>query len=347
MVRRWCSVVVGALLAVGALAGPAGAAPRPTYVALGDSYSSGVGLAPFDAGSVSCARSPRAYPSIVARSLARDQFVFVACSGATIDQIIAQLGTARAALHRAALVTLTAGGNDLSFTNLLVSCLGGVTSLTSPVVHYESYASGSAACAVAIAQAARELGARVSGRGTVVARSADLTARGVVSSPIEAGLTRLLHAIASLTAHSSASTTRVLVVQYPLLLGEVSAPVCRVGSAPLTLSSASAIYPVFPGAAARQLRAVNQLLRRETATVVARVRVRDPRVALVTAPAFAPLDCRSGTSSDLNGLSVASLSSGGSFHPTAAGQAVLARAVLARAVLARAVLARAVRVPRR
>ena len=114
------------------------------------------------------------------------------------------------------------------------------------------------------------------------------------------------------------------------------------GAAPLTLSSSPAIYPVFPGAAARQLLAINQLLRRETATVVARVRARDPRVVLVTAAGFAPLDCRLGASADLNGLSVASLTSGGSFHPTAAGQAVLARAVLARAVLARAV-----RVPRR
>ena len=75
--------------------------------------------------------------------------------------------------------------------------------------------------------------------------------------------------------------------------------------------------------------AINQLLRRETATVVARVRARDPGVGLVTASGFAPLDCRLGTSADLNGFSAASLTSGGLFHPTAAGQAVLARAVLA------------------
>ena len=331
--RRWGSVVVGALLAAGFVAAPAGAAPatgRATYVALGDSYSSGAGLAPFDAGSGSCARSPRAYPSIVDRSLARDAFTFVACSGATTAQIIAQVGPARAALRHAALVTLTAGGNDLSFSNLLVSCVGGVTSLTSSVVRYVSYASGPSACAAAIAQAARELGATVAANGAVVARPADVAARDAANSPIEAGLTQLLADVEALTPRSRAATPpRILVVQYPLLLADASTSVCRVGAAPLTLSSAPAIYPVFPGAAARQLRAVNQLLRRETATVVARVRRRDPGVGLVTASGFAPLDCRLGTSADLNGFSAASLISGGSFHPTAAGQAVIARAVLA------------------
>ncbi|MGC8510261.1 MAG: GDSL-type esterase/lipase family protein [Acidimicrobiales bacterium] len=337
MVRRWRSVVVGALLVVAAVpalavAAPSGAAPatgRATYVALGDSYSSGAGLAPFDAGSGSCARSPRAYPSIVARALARDAFTFVACSGATTSQIIAQVDAARTALRHAALVTLTAGGNDLSFSNLLVSCVGGVTSLATPVVRYESYASSPTACAAAIAQAARELAATVAANGAVVVRPADVAAHDAANSPIEAGLTRLLAGVEALTPRSRASAARILVVQYPLLLADASVPVCRVGAAPLTLSSAPAIYPVFPGAAARQLRAINQLLRRETATVVARVRRRDPGVALVTASGFAPLDCRLGTSVDLNGLSVASLTSGGSFHPTAAGQAVLARAVLA------------------
>ena len=278
--RRWGSVVAGALLLASAAATPAGAAPatgRPTYVALGDSYSSGAGLAPFDAGSGSCARSPRAYPSIVDRSLARDAFTFVACSGATTAQIIAQVGPARAALRHAALVTLTAGGNDLSFSNLLVSCVGGVTSLTSSVVRYVSYASGPTACAAAIAQAARELGATVTARDAVVARPADVATRGTANSPIEAGLTRLLGDVESLAPRSRAASARILVVQYPLLLADASAPVCRVGAAPPTLSSSPAIYPVFPGAAARQLLAINQLLRRETATVVARVRARSPR----------------------------------------------------------------------
>ncbi len=337
MVRRWCAVVISAVLCVGAAVGPAGAATTTatttttgarTYVALGDSYSSGAGLAPFDAGSGSCARSPRAYPSIVARSLARDRFVFVACSGATIAQITAQVGAARVALRHAALVTLTAGGNDLSFTNLLVSCLGGVTSLTSPVVRYESYASGPTTCATAIAQAASELGASVTASGAVVARRGDVSSRDTARSPIEEGLTRLLRSLEVLTPRSGAVAARILVVQYPLLLAPTSAPVCRVSATPLAISS-SPLYPVFPDAAARQLREINQLLRRETATVVARVRAGDRRVALVTATTFAPLDCRLGTSSDLNGLSIASLRSGGTFHPTAAGQVALARAVLA------------------
>ncbi len=47
---------------------------------------------------------------------------------------------------------------------------------------------------------------------------------------------------------------------------------------------------------------------------------------LANAVRFQPINCASGTSRDLNGLTLASLESGGSFHPTAVGQTVLAGA---------------------
>ncbi len=42
--------------------------PKPLYIALGDSYSSGDGLAPYLAGSGSCDRSPEAYPNLTGRT---------------------------------------------------------------------------------------------------------------------------------------------------------------------------------------------------------------------------------------------------------------------------------------
>ncbi len=43
--------------------------------------------------------------------------------------------------------------------------------------------------------------------------------------------------------------------------------------------------------------------------------------------ALVPIDYSTGTAPDRNGESVASIASGGAFHPTAAGQIVLAGAV--------------------
>ena len=64
---------------------PAQAAPAINYVALGDSYSSGVG-----AGSVSgsCGQSPNAYPALWATASSPASFKFAACSGARTSDVI-------------------------------------------------------------------------------------------------------------------------------------------------------------------------------------------------------------------------------------------------------------------
>src|ERR1700754_4122000 len=83
------------LLAVAALAAPLvpaltlGApanAAAPAYVALGDSYSSGVGTRSYIDDGTDCERSTFAYPSLIAaqRGYALD---FRACSGATIPDV--------------------------------------------------------------------------------------------------------------------------------------------------------------------------------------------------------------------------------------------------------------------
>jgi lysophospholipase L1-like esterase len=107
---------VAAIAAVLVPAAPAHAATN--YVALGDSYSSGTGSSTYDLNS-SCQRSTKAYPSIVATAKAYS-LNFVACSGAkTTDVISSQIGALNTGTN---LVTVSAGGNDVGFSSLIVTC---------------------------------------------------------------------------------------------------------------------------------------------------------------------------------------------------------------------------------
>jgi lysophospholipase L1-like esterase len=97
---------------------PAQAAPAVNYVALGDSYSSGVG-----AGSTSgsCSQSPNAYPSLWAKANSPASFKFAACSDATTTDVISsQLSSLSAATT---LVSITIGGNDAGFSSIMETCV--------------------------------------------------------------------------------------------------------------------------------------------------------------------------------------------------------------------------------
>jgi len=97
----------------------ASAAAAPQYVALGDSYSSGVGSRVFYEESGSCKRSPEAYGPKVAAAKGYE-LSFQACSGAkTTDVNEKQLGTLSAGTS---LVTITIGGNDAGFSNVIINC---------------------------------------------------------------------------------------------------------------------------------------------------------------------------------------------------------------------------------
>jgi hypothetical protein len=88
------------------------------YVALGDSYSSGIGSG---SESGSCGRSPTGYPSLWAASHAPSSFTFAACSGAKTGDVLAnQLGGLNAATT---LVSISIGGNDAGFTTVLTNCI--------------------------------------------------------------------------------------------------------------------------------------------------------------------------------------------------------------------------------
>ena len=125
--RRW--PVVGVLLALlvgcGAGGGGVDGADRPSisvdYLALGDSFSSGEGTM----GSTGeCGQSLTAYPNLVARHLGSDlgRHKFLACTGARATDVEAQLDSVEG--ERFGLVTLTVGGNDVGFAEVLIDCLG-------------------------------------------------------------------------------------------------------------------------------------------------------------------------------------------------------------------------------
>lgn len=113
------ATLAGTPAVVGTAATPAGRAGID-YVALGDSYSSGVGTRIYDPGSGSCLRSPDAYPVLWKREHAPRTFVSVACAGATTTDVLADQVSALTVGTR--LVTITVGGNDAGFGETVVTC---------------------------------------------------------------------------------------------------------------------------------------------------------------------------------------------------------------------------------
>lgn len=126
-VRSAVLAMIGALALVGSAAGTASAAPPPpapppsvVYDALGDSYASGYGVPPYG----ECGRSASAYAVQLdgRHRLRLDDFV--ACAGATTLTLVA--GGQLAALDAETdLVTLTVGGNDVSWSTAVNACLVG------------------------------------------------------------------------------------------------------------------------------------------------------------------------------------------------------------------------------
>ena len=91
------------------------------YVALGDSYSSGVGAGSYDSASGDCKRSTRAYPALWAAANSPSSFAFTACSGArTGDVTASQLGPLNSSTD---LVSISIGGNDAGFADVMTTCV--------------------------------------------------------------------------------------------------------------------------------------------------------------------------------------------------------------------------------
>jgi lysophospholipase L1-like esterase len=139
---RLASVVVAAVAAIGtvlATAVPAQAASTVHYVALGDSYSSGVGAGDYISSSGSCDRSTNAYSQLWANAHAPASYTSVACSGATTTDVNnSQLS---ALSSSTTLVSMTIGGNDVGFSNIMETCaLEGTNSCVNAVQQAENFA---------------------------------------------------------------------------------------------------------------------------------------------------------------------------------------------------------------
>ena len=122
--------------------------PKVSYVALGDSFSSGEGEYLYESGTDvnenKCHLSPYSYPYLVSHALGIKDFHSVACSGARIDDVMSTVQykypqeggyTSRqwfagispqndyiSAAHPNT-VTLSMGGNDIGFKNKLQNCV--------------------------------------------------------------------------------------------------------------------------------------------------------------------------------------------------------------------------------
>ena len=116
MSRRLRAAVL--CIALFALAAPS-AASADNYVALGDSYSSGVGTNSYSLSS-SCLRGVYAYPYVVSQQRPNTSLNFVACSGATTTSLMSsQIQAVNASTN---VVTVTIGGNDIGFSSLILQC---------------------------------------------------------------------------------------------------------------------------------------------------------------------------------------------------------------------------------
>jgi lysophospholipase L1-like esterase len=120
-------------------AAPAGA-PAPTatraanvlrgsYVALGDSYTAGLGVPEQTGATAGCGQSTSSYPFLVARTLRLD-LTDLSCSSATIADMTAAQPTGQginpaqlsALSSGTALVTISIGGNDIGLIDIVTKC---------------------------------------------------------------------------------------------------------------------------------------------------------------------------------------------------------------------------------
>jgi lysophospholipase L1-like esterase len=107
-------------LAAAAVTRTADAAVATDYVALGDSYSSGVAAGSYDGASGNCRRSANAYPKLWVGRHSVSSFSFPACSGATTSGVLS--GQVSALSAATDLVTISIGGNDADFAGVVGTC---------------------------------------------------------------------------------------------------------------------------------------------------------------------------------------------------------------------------------
>lgn len=118
--RLLIAALAAAVAAPLALAVPAAAVSSTQYVALGDSYASGLGSGSYgDSGS--CYRSSLAFSQLWANAHSPAAYVSVACSGATTTDVTNNQLSALSA--GTTLVSIVIGGNDVNFAPTMEDCV--------------------------------------------------------------------------------------------------------------------------------------------------------------------------------------------------------------------------------
>ncbi|HWG25247.1 MAG TPA: SGNH/GDSL hydrolase family protein [Actinospica sp.] len=140
-VRRSLGIAatVGTAAAIALGTGGAAHASSADYVALGDSYSSGVGAGSYTSASGSCDISTNAYPYLWDGANSPSSFTDDSCSGATTSTVeSSQLSGLNSSTT---LVSITVGGNDVGFSSVMETCiLDGTSSCESAVSTAETEA---------------------------------------------------------------------------------------------------------------------------------------------------------------------------------------------------------------
>ena len=108
--------------------------PKPAqevkyYAALGDSYSAGVGDSPpYPNGRLGCGQSAKAYPALLDSDVPTvGKLGFIACNGAVTDDFYTLQLPSLTFLPNVQSVTLTVGGDDLGFRDVVMKCLNSPT----------------------------------------------------------------------------------------------------------------------------------------------------------------------------------------------------------------------------
>jgi hypothetical protein len=306
-----------------------------TYVAFGDSYSAGEGLPPYvqgtDAATNHCHRSPQAYGPLLDADRSLGTLIFAACSGAVTadlgapnhegnnDQGTGQPEPAQFSRLTASTTaaTLTIGGNDVGFTNVIQRCVF----FRFAIFH------------VPVPLPPGEIGpgcASNAGLMTVVqARMAALAGRGSATTPRGTPIQSVLSLINA--AHTAAPNAQIYVAGYPLLFGTFRGE-CGIGTGTLTVGRTRlnfALKITAPDAAF--LNTLGTQLEGIISNAVVQARAAGVPVAFVDPSTFFAghrlcdsstswIKPFSGTASLQSGSSFSMSFDSGSFHPTQDGQ---------------------------
>ena len=133
MTRRVTVVSLLTALIAALLAPHASAAPKyRNYVSLGDSFVSGPFIPLQRLDPLSCFKSTQNYPSVLAKRLGIANFTDISCGGAqTKDMAGVQSGIPGQSVPQFSalkadtdLVTVSIGGNDIGFSDIILTCAG-------------------------------------------------------------------------------------------------------------------------------------------------------------------------------------------------------------------------------